>query len=156
MHAVDPALPLVSIRTMQQIVGERLAPDRFNIMLYGALAALALLLAALGIYGVMAFTVTQRTAEIGVRMALGARHNQVRRQILREGATLATIGLVLGLAGSYVLGRTMQSMLFGTGALNLPVVVATGLVLVGTALAACYLPARRASAVDPLIALRQV
>jgi putative ABC transport system permease protein len=156
VHAVDPALPLVSIRTMEQIVGERLAPDRFNIMLYGGLAALALLLATLGIYGVMAFTVMQRTAEIGLRMALGAGHNQVRLQILREGATLAICGLVLGLVGAYALGRTMQSMLFGTGALNVPVVLATGLVLLGTALAACYLPARRASTVDPLIALRQV
>jgi putative ABC transport system permease protein len=154
VHAVDPALPLVSIRTMEQIVGERLAPDRFNIMLYGGLAALALLLATLGIYGVMAFTVMQRTAEIGLRMALGAGHNQVRLQILREGARLATGGLVLGLVGAYALGRTMQSMLFGTGALNVPVVLVTGLVLLGTALAACYLPARRASAVDPLIALR--
>jgi putative ABC transport system permease protein len=140
---------------MEQIVGRRLAPDRFNIMLYGGLAALALLLATIGIYGVMAFTVMQRTAEIGLRMALGAGHNQVRLQILREGATLATVGLILGLMGAYVLGRTMQSMLFGTGALNLPVILATGLVLLGTALAACYVPARRASAVDPLIALRQ-
>jgi ABC-type antimicrobial peptide transport system permease subunit len=154
VHAVDPQLPLVSIQTMEQIVGGRLAPDRFNIMLYGGLAALALLLATIGIYGVMAFTVVQRTAEIGLRMALGAGHNQVRLQILREGATLATVGLILGLMGAYVLGRTMQSMLFGTGALNLPVILATGLVLLGTALAACYVPARRASAVDPLIALR--
>jgi putative ABC transport system permease protein len=155
VHAVDPHLPLVSIQTMEQIVGGRLAPDRFNIMLYGGLAALALLLATIGIYGVMAFTVMQRTAEIGLRMALGAAHNQVRLQILREGATLAAVGLILGLMGAYVLGRTMQSMLFGTGALNLPVVLATGLVLLATALAACYVPARRASAVDPLIALRQ-
>ena len=156
VRAVDPALPLVSIRTMEQVVGERLAPDRFNILLYGGLAALALLLATLGIYGVMAFTVMQRTVEIGLRMALGASHNQVRLQILREGATLAIGGLVLGLVGAYALGRTMQSMLFGTGALSLPVVLVTGLVLLLTALAACYVPARRASAVDPLIALRQV
>ena len=90
-------------------MGGRLAPDRFNIVLYGGLAALALLLATIGIYGVMAFTVMQRTAEIGLRMALGAGHNQVRLQILREGATLATVGLILGLMGAYVLGRTMQS-----------------------------------------------
>jgi putative ABC transport system permease protein len=154
MYVPFAQLPLVSIQTMEQIVGGRLAPDRFNIMLYGGLAALALLLATIGIYGVMAFTVVQRTAEIGLRMALGAGHNQVRLQILREGATLATGGLVLGLVGAYALGRTMQSMLFGTGALNLPVILATGLVLLGTALAACYLPARRASTVDPLIALR--
>ena len=155
VNTVDPALPLVDVRTMEQIVGERLAPASFNIVLYGGLAALALVLATLGIYAVMAFTVVQRTAEIGLRMALGAGHNQVRLQILREGATLATGGLVLGLLGAYALGRAMQAMLFGTGALSVPVVLVTGLVLLGAALVACYVPARRASAVDPLIALRQ-
>jgi putative ABC transport system permease protein len=155
VNTVDPALPLVDVRTMEQIVGERLAPDAFNIVLYGGLAALALVLATLGIYAVMAFTVVQRTAEIGLRMALGAGHNQVRLQILREGATLATGGLVLGLVGAYALGRAMQAMLFGTGALNVPVLLVAGLVLLGAALVACYVPARRASAVDPLIALRQ-
>ena len=156
VNTVAPALPLVDVRTMEQIVGERLAPDGFNIVLYGGLAALALILATLGIYAVMAFTVVQRTAEIGLRMALGAGHNQVRLQILREGATLATGGLVLGLVGAYALGRAMQALLFGTGALSVPVVLVAGLVLLGAALVACYVPARRASAVDPLIALRQV
>ncbi len=155
VNTVAPALPLVDVRTMEQIVGERLAPGAFNIVLYGGLAALALVLATLGIYAVMAFTVVQRTAEIGLRMALGAGHNQVRLQILREGATLATGGLVLGLVGAYALGRAMQAMLFGTGALSVPVVLVAGLVLLGAALVACYVPARRASAVDPLIALRQ-
>jgi putative ABC transport system permease protein len=155
VNTVDPALPLVDVRTMEQIVGERLAPDGFNIVLYGGLAALALVLATLGIYAVMAFTVVQRTAEIGLRMALGAGHTEVRLQILREGATLATGGLLLGLVGAYALGRAMQAMLFGTGALSVPVVLVAGLVLLGAALVACYVPARRASAVDPLIALRQ-
>jgi putative ABC transport system permease protein len=155
VNTVAPALPLVNVRTMEQIVEERLAPDSFNILLYGGLAALALLLATLGIYAVMAFTVVQRTAEIGLRMALGAGHNQVRLQILREGATLATGGLVLGLVGAYALGRAMQALLFGTGALSVPVVLVAGLVLLAAALVACYVPARRASAVDPLIALRQ-
>jgi putative ABC transport system permease protein len=155
VNTVDPALPLVDVRTMEQIVGERLATDGFNIVLFGGLAALALVLATLGIYAVMSFTVVQRTAEIGLRMALGAGHIQVRLQILREGATLATGGLVLGLLGAYALGRAMQAMLFGTGALSVPVVLVAGLVLLGAALVACYVPARRASAVDPLIALRQ-
>ncbi|MPY86784.1 MAG: FtsX-like permease family protein [Luteitalea sp.] len=155
VRAVDPELPLTDVRTMDQIVGERLASDRFNVALYGGLAALALLLAALGIYAVMAFTVVQRTAEIGLRMALGAGHAQVRLQILREGVTLAAGGLVLGLLGAYALGRAMQGMLYGTGALSLPVVLVAGLVLLGAAVIACYVPARRASAVDPMIALRQ-
>jgi putative ABC transport system permease protein len=155
VNTVAPALPLVDVRTMEQIVGERLAPDGFNIVLYGGLAAFALVLAALGIYAVLAFTVVQRTGEIGLRMALGAGHHQVRLQILREGATLATGGLVLGLVGAYALGRAMQALLFGTGALSVPVVLVASLVLLGAALVACYVPARRASAVDPLIALRQ-
>jgi putative ABC transport system permease protein len=155
VRAMEPDLPLTDVRTMEEIVGERLAPDRLNIALYGGLAALALVLAALGIYGVMTYTVAQRTQEIGLRMALGARQADVRLQILRDGLTLAASGLALGLAGAYALGRTMQSTLYGTGALSLPVLLAVGLVLLGAALVACYVPARRASAVDPMIALRQ-
>jgi len=155
VQAVAPDLPLIDVRTMDQIVGERLAPDRLNVALYGGLAALALALAALGIYGVMAYTVAQRTPEIGLRVALGAQPAQVRLQILREGLTLAAVGLLLGLAGAYALGRAMQSTLYGTGALSLPVLFAVGLALLGAALVACYVPARRASAVDPMIVLRQ-
>jgi putative ABC transport system permease protein len=155
VRASDPDLPLTDVRTMEQIVAERLAPDRLNIALYSGLAALALVLAALGIYGVMSYTIAQRTPEIGLRMALGASHAEVRLQVLREGLILAASGLVLGLVGAYALGRAMQSMLYGTGALNLPVLAAVGLVLLGAALVACYVPARRASAVDPMIALRQ-
>jgi hypothetical protein len=107
------------------------------------------------IYRVMACAVAQRTPEIGLRMALGARQVEVRLQIIREGLTLAAGGLVLGLAGAYVLGRAMQSTLYGTTPLSLPVVLVVGLVLLGAALVACYIPARRASAVDPMIALRQ-
>ncbi|MGH9161310.1 MAG: ABC transporter permease [Vicinamibacteraceae bacterium] len=155
VQAVDSELPLTDVGTMDQVVSVRLAPDRLNIALYGRLAALALLLAALGIYAVMAFTVAQRAPEIGLRMALGAGHSQVRLQILREGVTLAAGGLALGIVGAYALGRALQAMLYGTGALNLSVVLVVGLVLLSTALVACYVPARRASAVDPLIALRQ-
>ena len=115
----------------------------------------ALLLAAVGVYGVMAFSIVQRTQEIGVRMALGAGQAHVRRQILREGATLCAGGLMLGVAGAYALGRAMQSTLFGTGAMNVPVLLAVSVVLLTSALLACYVPARRASALDPMIALRQ-
>jgi putative ABC transport system permease protein len=155
VHGIDPDLPLTDVRTIDQIIGERLAPDRLNIALYGGLAALALVLAALGIYGVMTYTVAQRTPEIGLRMALGAGQADVRLQVLREGLTLAGGGLALGLAGAYALGRAMQSTLYGIGALSLPVLLAVGLVLLASALVACYVPARRASAVDPMIALRQ-
>jgi len=155
VQAVAQDLPLMEVQTMDQIVGARLAPDRLNVALYGGLAALALALAALGIYGVMAYTVAQRTPEIGLRVALGARPAQVRLHILREGLTLAAVGLVLGLAGAYALGRAMQSTLYGTSALSLPVLFVVGLVLLGAALVACYAPARRASVVDPMIVLRQ-
>jgi ABC-type antimicrobial peptide transport system permease subunit len=155
VQAVVPDIPLIDVRTMDQIVGLRLAPDRLNVALYGGLAALALSLAALGIYGVMTYTVERRMPEIGLRVALGARPGQVRLQILREGLTLATTGLALGIAGAYALGRAMQSTLYGTDALSLPVLLVVGLVLLGAALVACYTPARRASAVDPMIVLRQ-
>src|SRR5262249_30275658 len=109
----------------------------------------------LGIYGVMSYTIALRTPEIGLRMALGAGQSEVRLQVLREGLTLAASGLALGLAGAYALGRAMQSTLYGTGALSLPVLLAVGVVLLGAAVVACYVPARRASAVDPAVALRQ-
>jgi putative ABC transport system permease protein len=155
VRGIDSDLPLVSVRTMTQIVRERLALDRLNVALYAALAAVALLLAAVGIYGVMSFTVAQRTAEIGIRMALGARQVHVRRQILGEGARLAAAGVVLGVAGAYALGRAMQSTLFGTGPMNAPVLLCVSAVLVASALLACYVPARRGSSVDPVVALRQ-
>jgi putative ABC transport system permease protein len=103
----------------------------------------------------MAYVVTQRVSEIGLRMALGAGQAQVRLQILREGLTLAAGGLAFGLLGAYGLGRAMQRTLYGTAALDVHVVLVVGAVLLSTALVACYLPARRASAVDPIIALRQ-
>jgi putative ABC transport system permease protein len=155
VRAIDPDLPLVNVRTMTEIIRERLASDRLNVALYGGLAAVALLLAALGVYGVMTFSVAQRAPEIGLRMALGEGPRRVRQKILREGLTLAAGGLAVGVVGAYGLGRAMQSMLFGTGAMNMPVLLVVGAVLVASALLACYVPARRASAVDPMIALRQ-
>jgi putative ABC transport system permease protein len=153
VRTTDADLPLTDVRTMQELVSEQLAPDRLNIALYGGLAVLALILAALGIYGVMSYTVAQRRAEIGLRMALGARQTDVTWQILREGLMLSGTGLVLGFGGAYLLSRAMQSMLYAAGGLNLPVFLAVAGVLCGTALAACYLPARRASALDPMLAI---
>jgi putative ABC transport system permease protein len=115
---------------------------------------LALALAAVGIYGVMAFSVSQRSHEIGVRMALGAGRDRVVRLILREGALLAGIGLILGMGGAYLVGRAMRSTLYGVGTFDLAAFSAVGALLLFAALVACYVPARRAASVEPMKALR--
>lgn len=155
VHSLDPDLPLVNIRTMKQIARDRFVDDRFGIALYGSLAGIALLLASLGIYGVMSFMVAQRTSEIGLRMALGANHSDVVLQVLKQGFTMAATGLAFGFAGAYWISRAMQTTLYGTGALDWRAFGAVAALLVLAALLACYVPARRASSVDPLIALRQ-
>jgi len=135
-------------------LNENLSVDRFGTVLYGSFAALALLLAGIGIYGVMAFGVAQRTHEFGVRMALGAGEGRILRLVLREGLFLAVLGMGIGLIGAYLGGRAMQSMLFGVGALDAAAFTLVAGLLLGAALLACYIPARRASRVDPMIALR--
>jgi len=154
VNSIDPDLPLAGVKTMDQHVGEVLAVDRFGMVLYGSFAALALLLAAVGIYGVMAFAVTQRTHEFGVRMALGAGASNILSMVLREGGTLAFIGLVFGLGGAYLVGRAMYSTLYGVSALDIDAFGAAAVVLLVAALLACYVPARRASKVDPMTALK--
>jgi putative ABC transport system permease protein len=154
VHSIEPELPLAGTETMQRIVDESRAGDRFGTVLYGSFAAIALLLAALGIYGVIAFLVEQRTHEIGLRMALGAGRFAVVRLVVSEGMVLAAIGLILGLIGAWLVGRTMQSMLYGVTAFDYGVFSAVGAVLLGSALLACYVPARRAATVDPMLALR--
>ena len=154
IHSVDPSLPLANIKTMDQIFDESLLGDQFIAALFGCFAGTALLLAAVGIYGVMAFGVAQRTHEIGLRIALGAGKEQVLRLILREGLLLATAGLGLGLFGAYFLGRAMQSTLYGVGTIDLGAFCAVAIVLLASALLACYLPARRATRIDPMVALR--
>jgi putative ABC transport system permease protein len=154
VHAVDPNLPLANIRTMDQILTESLLGDRFIATLFGSFAAAALLLAAMGIYGVMAFGVAQRTHEIGLRMALGADKKQILGLVLREGFLLAAAGLSLGFVGAYFLGRAMRSTLYGVGTIDFGAFGAMAAVLLASALLACYIPARRASEVDPIEALR--
>lgn len=139
---------------MDQVRDEVLANDRFTVILFASFAAVALLLAALGIYGVMAFSVAQRSHEIALRMALGATRNRVVGLVIREGVTLACIGLGLGLIGAYFVGRTMRSMLFGVGAMDYSAFTLVGLILLTAALLACYLPARRAASVEPMKILR--
>jgi len=154
VHSVDPTLALDEIETLDQVRDEDLSGDRFNLLLYICFAALALALAAVGIYGVIAFSVSQRAHEIGIRIALGAGRERVIRMILREGVILAGVGLLLGFAGAYFVGRAMQSTLFGVGAVDLGAVAAVGAVLLIAALLASYLPARRAASIDPMRTLR--
>jgi putative ABC transport system permease protein len=154
VNSIDPDLPLAGVKTMDQHVGEVLAVDRFGMVLYGSFAGLALLLAAVGIYGVMAFAVAQRTQEFGVRMTLGARSANILSMVLREGGTLAFIGLVFGLGGAYLVGRAMRTTLYGVGAFDAGAFSAAAFVLFVAALLACYFPARRAGNVDPMVALR--
>jgi putative ABC transport system permease protein len=154
VQSMDADLAMNRVRTMEQIVGESLAGDRFAASLFAAFAAVALILAAIGIYGVMSFAVAQRTHEIGLRMALGAAPGQVLEMVLREGMLLACGGLLLGLAGAYAVGRTMKSVLYGISAIDPLAIGAVAAILVVSAALACYLPARRATRVDPLVALR--
>jgi predicted permease len=154
VNSVDPDLPLAGVKTMEQVAGESLAFDRFGMVVYGSFAVLGLALAVVGIYGVMAFAVSQRTHEIGLRMALGASRVQVFSLFLREGAILALIGSAFGLAGAYLVGRAMQATLYGVGALDAVAFSGVAVVLLVAALLACFFPARRASKVDPMVALR--
>lgn len=154
VHRVDPQIALAVPRTMEQVRDLVLANDRFTAILFTGFAAVALLLCALGVYGVMAFSVAQRSREIGLRMALGANRNRVLSLVLKEGMSLAAIGLTFGLIGAYFVGRAMRSVLFGVGAIDLTALAAVALVLLAAALLACYLPARRAASVEPMEALR--
>ncbi len=154
VHAVDPTIALAQPETLEQIHDDDMSSDRFTLVLYVAFAVIALVLAAVGIYGVMAFIVGQREHEIGVRMALGASRGRVVRMILREGVILAGAGLLFGLVGAYFVGRAMRSTLYGVGALDVTAFCAVGAILVVSALLASYFPARRAAAVEPVRALR--
>jgi putative ABC transport system permease protein len=155
IQSIDPELPMASVKTMEQRVGESMAGDRFNTALFGAFAAVALVLAALGIYGVMSFVVAQRTHEIGLRMALGAPRGLVLLQVLREGALTALAGIALGSVGAYFAGRAMQGLVYGVEAMDPAALVIVAFTLVAAALLACLVPARRAASVDPIVALRQ-
>ncbi len=154
VRAIDPSLPAAQIRTMTTIVSESASPQRFNTLLLGGFAAVALVLAALGISGVLATAVSRRTQEIGLRMALGARRTDLRRMVIGQGMTLVVVGMAIGVPAAFVVTRFMSSLLFGIKPHDpLTFAVAT-IVLLLVALAACYLPARRATQVDPMVALR--
>lgn len=152
--SVDPAQPISNVRTMDEILSEEVAQRRIGMTLLAAFAALALLLASLGIYGVLAYAVTQRTQEIGIRMALGADRLSVLRLVMGDGARLAGTGIAVGLGLSFALTRLMSGLLFGVSASDPRTLAGVTLLLIVVALLACYLPARRATKVDPMIALR--
>ena len=154
VSAVDPDIPLAGLETVDDLVSESLAIDRFSVVLFASFGALGLLLAAVGIYGVMAFGVAQRTREFGVRMALGAQRSGVVRMVLKEGTLLAFLGAAIGLAGAYLVGRAMQSTLFGVGAFDVRAFGAVFALLLIVAWSACLVPAWRASRVEPMEALR--
>ncbi|MEK6281436.1 MAG: ABC transporter permease [Acidobacteriota bacterium] len=152
--ALDKDQPVTNVMTMDDVISRSVWQERFYAMLFGIFAALALVLAAVGIYGVMSYAVTQRTQEIGIRMALGARAVDVLKLILRNGMTLITIGVVIGLVGALALTRLLATLLFGVAPTDTLTFVTVSAVLIFVALVACYLPARRATKVDPLVALR--
>jgi len=154
MLEIEPNLSLTRLRSMEQIVARSMAQERFNMLLLSVFAALGLLLAAIGIYGVMSYGVAQRTHEIGLRMALGAQGRDVLRLMLRHGLTLTLAGLGLGVVGALALTRLMRSYLFGVSATDPATFALVTLMLAAVALLACLIPARRATKVDPLIALR--
>jgi putative ABC transport system permease protein len=154
VHSVDPQVALADIKTMDQVRDDNLATQRFTMMLFAAFASVALVLAAVGIYGVMSFSVAQRAHEIALRMALGATRERVVGLVVREGILLAASGLMLGLVGAYFVERTMQSTLYGIGRFDFAAFGAVGLILLATALLACYLPAHRAASVEPMAILR--
>jgi putative ABC transport system permease protein len=151
---LDSTLPLAEIHSMEEIAAVSVASRRFNMLLIGVFAALGMLLAAVGIYGVISYSVAQRTSEIGIRIALGARSADVVRMILKQGMVLALAGVAIGIAGALALTRLMKTLLFGVTATDPLTFTVIAAVLTLVALLACYIPARRATRVDPMVALR--
>ncbi|HEY7914916.1 MAG TPA: ABC transporter permease [Blastocatellia bacterium] len=152
--SLDPTLPVATPKTMEAIISDSVAPFRFNMFLLGLFAAVALFLTLIGVYGVMNYSVAQRTQEIGIRMALGASPGQVRSLVMRQGLALSAAGLGLGLAGAVGATRLLSSLLYGVSVTDPIVFIIVGLLLAGVAALACYIPSRKATRVDPIIALR--
>jgi putative ABC transport system permease protein len=151
---IDNQIPVTKVRTMTEVMAVSLAAQRFNMMLLGIFAGVALLLATVGIYGLMSYSITERTHEIGIRMALGAQTSDVLRMVVGQGLKLITVGVALGLVGAFALTRIMSSLLFGVRAVDPLTFAVVSVLLSMVALLAWYIPARRATKVDPMIALR--
>jgi putative ABC transport system permease protein len=152
--AIDKDQPVTDIKTMDQYVADSVSPRRLNALLLGGFASLALVLASVGIYGVIAYSVTQRVHEIGIRMALGAQKMDVLRLVIGQGLTLTLIGMAIGSLAAVALMRAMKSMLFGVSATDPLTYAAVAVLVAGVSLLACWVPARRAAKVDPMVALR--
>jgi putative ABC transport system permease protein len=154
LKSLDQNLPVERISTMNMVIGDSLQSTRFNTVLLGLFAAIALALAAVGIYGVVTWNVTQRTREIGVRLALGANRSNVLLLVIGQAMRVVILGIALGVVGSLAMAHTLQSLLFGISAFDPLTFVGVVGLLAASALLACWLPARRATKVDPMIALR--
>ncbi|HEV2802106.1 MAG TPA: ABC transporter permease [Pyrinomonadaceae bacterium] len=154
LWAVDRDQPVYDIKTMREYVADSIAERRFSMLIVAVFALVALLLAVVGVYGVMSYTVAQRTHEIGVRMALGARGTDILKLVIGQGMILALAGVATGILAAFVVTRAMSSLLFGVSALDASIFTAVAVLLASVALLACYIPARRATRVDPLVALR--
>lgn len=154
VKAVDPALPIIQPRSMEDVVGDSLVRQRFLSQLLGIFAGLALLLAAIGTYGILSYMVTERNREIGIRMALGAGASQVVRLVLRQGVAIALVGIAVGVGGALALSRLTASLLYGVSPSDPLTFGGVAAVITMVAIAACVVPMRRATRVDPLTAIR--
>jgi putative ABC transport system permease protein len=152
--AIDPGQPVSNMQTMEGLMAVSITRPRFIMALLGLLASIALALAVVGIYGLMSYSITERTHEIGIRMALGAQAGDVLRMVVGQGLRLIVIGVGAGLIGAFALTRLMSSLLFGVSSIDPVTFAAVSLFLALVALLACYIPARRATKVDPMVALR--
>jgi putative ABC transport system permease protein len=154
IRTLDPNQPVSDVRTMDQVMAETLSRARFNTLMLALFAGLATLLSAVGIFGVMNYSVALRTREIGLRVAIGAQPRQVLVLILRQGLLLTIVGVVIGLLAAVALTRLLSGLLFGVAAVDPPTFASISILLIAVSLVACYLPARRAMKIDPLLALR--